>query len=184
MVAEVARARGIVTRGRQHLRQPLCAAAAGAGLRPRAPFRDEISQRPFRHGRRHRRGRREPELAERLAFLQNAVGAVAGPFDSFLALRGLKTLALRMERHCANALAIAEHLSRHPRVQPGPLPRPAEPSPACAGAAADERLRRHGDGRAQGRARRGAALPRTGGDLRAGRKPGRGREPDRASRRS
>ena len=44
------------------------------------------------------------------------VGAVAGPFDSFLALRGLKTLALRMERHCANALAIARHLERHPRI--------------------------------------------------------------------
>jgi cystathionine gamma-lyase len=56
------------------------------------------------------------DLADRLAFLQNAVGAVAGPFDSFLALRGLKTLALRMERHSANALAVAEHLSRHPRV--------------------------------------------------------------------
>lgn len=47
------------------------------------------------------------DLAERLRFLQNAVGAIAGPFDSFLALRGLKTLALRMERHCANALKIA-----------------------------------------------------------------------------
>jgi cystathionine gamma-lyase len=56
------------------------------------------------------------ELADRLAFLQNAVGAVAGPFDSFLALRGLKTLALRMERHCANAEAIADHLARHRRV--------------------------------------------------------------------
>jgi len=56
------------------------------------------------------------ELAERMAFLQNAVGAVAGPFDSFLALRGLKTLALRMERHCENALAIAEHLAAHPKV--------------------------------------------------------------------
>jgi cystathionine gamma-lyase len=55
-------------------------------------------------------------LAERLAFLQNAVGAVAGPFDSFLALRGLKTLGLRMERHCAAALAVAEHLARHPKV--------------------------------------------------------------------
>ncbi len=59
----------------------------------------------------------DKELAERLAFLQNAVGAVAGPFDSFLALRGLKTLSLRMERHCANALAIAEHLSRHRKVK-------------------------------------------------------------------
>jgi cystathionine gamma-lyase len=56
------------------------------------------------------------ELADRLAFLQNAVGAVAGPFDSFLALRGLKTLALRMERHCANAVAVADHLARHRRV--------------------------------------------------------------------
>ena len=56
------------------------------------------------------------ELADRLAFLHNAVGAVAGPFDSFLALRGLKTLALRLERHCANAQAIAEHLAGHPRV--------------------------------------------------------------------
>ena len=55
-------------------------------------------------------------LADRLAFLHNAVGAVAGPFDSFLALRGLKTLALRLERHCANAQAIAEHLARHPQV--------------------------------------------------------------------
>jgi cystathionine gamma-lyase len=56
------------------------------------------------------------ELAERMAFLQNAVGAVAGPFDSFLALRGLKTLALRMERHCENARAIAEHLASHAKV--------------------------------------------------------------------
>ncbi len=53
---------------------------------------------------------RRPDLAERLRFLQNAVGAVSGPFDSFLALRGVKTLALRMERHCENALRIAEWL--------------------------------------------------------------------------
>ncbi len=57
------------------------------------------------------------ELAQRLSFLQNAIGAVAGPFDSFLALRGLKTLALRMERHCANALAVARFLEAHPRVE-------------------------------------------------------------------
>ena len=50
------------------------------------------------------------ELAERLRYLQNAVGAIQGPFDSFLALRGLKTLALRMERHCGNALKIARWL--------------------------------------------------------------------------
>jgi cystathionine gamma-lyase len=57
------------------------------------------------------------DLAEQLAFLHNAVGAVQGPFDSFLALRGLKTLALRMERHCENAAAIAEWLGRHPKVE-------------------------------------------------------------------
>ncbi len=50
------------------------------------------------------------DLAERLRFLQNAVGAIQGPFDSFLALRGLKTLALRLERHCSNALKIARWL--------------------------------------------------------------------------
>jgi cystathionine gamma-lyase len=60
---------------------------------------------------------RDPELAERLAFLQNAVGAIAGPFDSFLALRGLKTLHLRMERHCANAQRLAEWLEGHSGVE-------------------------------------------------------------------
>jgi len=56
------------------------------------------------------------DLAERLKFLQNAIGGIAGPFDSFLALRGLKTLALRMERHCYNALTIARFLEGHPNV--------------------------------------------------------------------
>jgi len=56
-------------------------------------------------------------LREQLTFLQNAVGAIQGPFDSFLALRGLKTLALRMERHCASGLKIAEWLERHPKVR-------------------------------------------------------------------
>jgi cystathionine gamma-lyase len=63
---------------------------------------------------------RRPDLApviDRLAFLQNAVGAVAGPFDSFLAMRGLKTLALRMERHSSNALSLALWLERHPKVR-------------------------------------------------------------------
>jgi cystathionine gamma-synthase len=52
----------------------------------------------------------DPTIAERLAFLQNSLGAVPGPFDSWLVLRGLKTLALRMERHCENAQAVAEFL--------------------------------------------------------------------------
>ncbi|HEY9548043.1 MAG TPA: PLP-dependent aspartate aminotransferase family protein [Kiloniellaceae bacterium] len=56
-------------------------------------------------------------LADQLAFLHNAVGAIQGPFDSFLALRGLKTLALRMERHCTNATRVADYLESHPRVE-------------------------------------------------------------------
>jgi cystathionine gamma-lyase len=57
------------------------------------------------------------DVAERLGFLQNAVGAVPSPFDSFLVTRGLKTLHLRMQRHCENAMEIARHLERHPRVE-------------------------------------------------------------------
>ena len=56
-------------------------------------------------------------LADRVAYLQNSVGAVSGPFDSFLAMRGLKTLALRMERHCQSALALAEWLEARPEVE-------------------------------------------------------------------
>ncbi len=58
----------------------------------------------------------DEELGKRLGFMQNAVGGVSGPFDSFLALRGLKTLPLRMQRHCDNALALAQWLERHPKV--------------------------------------------------------------------
>ncbi len=57
------------------------------------------------------------ELADQIAFLQNSVGAIAGPFDSFLALRSLKTLALRMERHCENAMKIAQWLEGEPKVE-------------------------------------------------------------------
>ncbi|MEZ0170111.1 cystathionine gamma-synthase [Microvirga sp. TS319] len=56
------------------------------------------------------------EVREKIGFLQNAVGSISGPFDSFLALRGLKTLSLRMERHCTSALKIAEFLEAHPQV--------------------------------------------------------------------
>jgi cystathionine gamma-lyase len=61
--------------------------------------------------------RDDKALEERIAYLQNAVGGVPGPSDSFLTLRGIKTLALRMERHCANALAIAQFLEAHPKVE-------------------------------------------------------------------
>jgi cystathionine gamma-lyase len=59
----------------------------------------------------------DAELAERMGFLQNSIGAVGGPFDSFLALRGLKTLPLRMRQSSESALAIARRLEKHPRVE-------------------------------------------------------------------
>jgi cystathionine gamma-lyase len=57
------------------------------------------------------------ELAEQMTFLQNAIGSIQGPFDSFLALRGLKTLHLRMRAHCANALELAQWLETHPAIE-------------------------------------------------------------------
>ncbi len=60
---------------------------------------------------------REEALYQRLAFLQNAIGAVPGPMDCFLVLRGIKTLALRMDRHAENASRLANYLAEHPRVE-------------------------------------------------------------------
>ena len=57
------------------------------------------------------------DLADRMAYLHNAVGSILGPFDSFLALRGLKTLAVRLRQHCAGALAIAQYLEAHDKVE-------------------------------------------------------------------
>jgi cystathionine gamma-lyase len=62
-------------------------------------------------------GTNDPSIAERLAFLQNSLGAIPGPLDSWLVLRGLKTLAIRMRQHSANAQRIAEHLEIHPAVE-------------------------------------------------------------------
>ncbi|MCW2318147.1 cystathionine beta-lyase/cystathionine gamma-synthase [Rhodoblastus acidophilus] len=59
----------------------------------------------------------DADLAERVGFLQNAVGAIAGPFDAFLTLRGVMTLDVRMRRHCDNALAVASWLESHPKVR-------------------------------------------------------------------
>jgi cystathionine gamma-lyase len=59
----------------------------------------------------------DPTIAERLAFLQNALGAIPGPFDCWLVLRGLKTLSVRMREHCANARRVAEFLETHPDVE-------------------------------------------------------------------
>jgi cystathionine gamma-lyase len=59
----------------------------------------------------------DPELAARLAFLQNSCGAAAAPWDCYLTLRGIKTLALRMQRHCENAERVAHWLEQHPKVK-------------------------------------------------------------------
>src|SRR5438128_7580344 len=117
MVAEVAKARGVIT---------VCDNT----------FASPWAQRPLEHGfdivmhsaTKYLNGHSDivggmlvvgenADLRERLAFLQNAVGSIAGPFDSFLAMRGLKTLALRMERHSRNAMAVARFLSAHPKVE-------------------------------------------------------------------
>jgi cystathionine gamma-lyase len=60
---------------------------------------------------------KDPAICEKLAFLQNSLGSVQGPQDCFLTLRGIKTLALRMERHNSNALAIAHYLEKHPKIK-------------------------------------------------------------------
>ena len=80
---------------------------------------------------------------EWLKFIQNAEGAILGPMDAWLVLRGTKTLPLRMERHNANAQALAEYLAAHPKVTRVHYPGSARPSAARAGEAADARVRRH-----------------------------------------
>ena len=118
-------------------------------------------------------------LAERLAFLQNATGAIASPFDASSSLRGMKTLALRMERHGHNAAAIADWLERHPKVEKVHYPGLAShPQHALA------RRQMRGSAACSRRARRRAggsqAVPRTLPSLHAGRESGRCREPHRA----
>ncbi len=59
----------------------------------------------------------DKDLADKLYFIQNASGAICGPMDSFLALRGIKTLHIRMQRHCENSKAVAEYLQAHPKIK-------------------------------------------------------------------
>ncbi|WP_174189391.1 cystathionine gamma-synthase [Nocardia barduliensis] len=83
----------------------------------------------------------DPELDAAFAFLQNGAGAVPGPFDAFLTLRGIKTLALRMDRHCDNAETLAEFLSGHPAISQVIYPGlPEHPGHAVAG----KQMRRYG----------------------------------------
>ena len=102
----------------------------------------------------------DAELAEKMTYLQNAVGGVQGPFDSFLALRGLKTLHLRMRAHCDNALELAQWLQTHPKVEkvihPG-----LNSHPQHALQAPDARLRRHDQRLRQGWLWRRRTMERT-----------------------
>ena len=106
---------------------PYLTAADRARRRRRRALDDEVHGRSLR--RRRRCGRRSPTttLAEQVAFHQNAIGAVAGPFDSWLVLRGIKTLGVRMDRHCDNAERIVDVLTAHPTVDAGALPGAARP---------------------------------------------------------
>jgi len=114
----------------------------------------------------------DPTVAERLRFLQKSLGAVPGPFDCWLVLRGIKTLALRMRQHCLNAMEVAAVLERHSRVADAPRPRDRS--------APDARLRRHGlvprgvAGGGRGDRRPDTALPARGVARRR-------REPDRGA---
>ena len=118
---------------------------------------------------------------EWLSFYQNAYGAILSPFDSWLVLRGTKTLALRMAQHSANGLALATFLAGHPKVTRVLYPGTPRPSAARAGQGADERLRRHA-GLRHGLDRRGAPGGRARADLRARRKPRRRRVAHRPPR--
>ena len=86
----------------------------------------------------------EQELAEQVAFLENAAGAVPGPFDAWLTLRGIKTLALRMEKHSDNAERVVEFLLSAPEGDRRPLPGPGRPPRARGGREADAPVRRDG----------------------------------------
>ena len=119
-------------------------------------------------------------FAEGMYFRQNAIGAVLGPFDSFLILRGLKTLGVRMERHARNAAVVAEFLQGHEKVEKVTWPGlPSHPQHELA------KRQMTGFGGMmtfviKGGLASGRPLPASGEGLRAGREPRRRREPDRA----
>ena len=125
----------------------------------------------------------DKELDDAFAFLQNGAGAVPGPFDAYLTMRGLKTLVLRMQRHSENASAVAEFLSGQPSVEHGAVPRPGQPPRARGRRAPDEWLRWHGVGADARRPGGGRAAVRPDPGVHPGRIIGRGRVADRASQR-
>ena len=88
----------------------------------------------------------DAELDEKIQFLQGGAGAIPSPFDAFLTIRGLKTLNLRMDRHCANAQAVAELLDSHPKVASVLYPGLAGHPGPRGGGPSDAGVRRHGVG--------------------------------------
>ena len=115
------------------------------------------------------------ELLDPIKFYQNAAGGVPGPFDCYLTLRGLKTLAVRMDRHGDNAAELADWLTQAPGGGEGLLPRPADhPGHAVAKKQMRE-LRRDDLAEAQGRHRRGPAVLDADEAVQPGREPGRRR---------
>ena len=123
----------------------------------------------------------DAELADELRFLQNAIGAVPSPFDCYLVLRGVKTLGVRMDRHCENARAIVALLAEHDAVARVMYPGLPEPSRSRDRGAADEGLRRDGVVHARGRREHRARRRRQDAPVHAGRITRRGRVLDRAS---
>ena len=123
---------------------------------------------------------RDAALGERLAYNHNAMGAVAAPFDSWLVLRSLKTLGVRMDRHSANAARVVEFLLDSPEGRVGALPRAALAPRARRRGEADVRLRRDGLVPAEGRRGRRAEGLRPRAAVHAGRVAGRRRVADRA----
>ena len=110
-IAALCKKRGIIAAADNTFASPYVQRPLELGFDIVDALDDQVPQRPLRHRRRHRWwSATTPSSRDQLTFLQNAIGAVASPFDSFLALRGMKTLALRMERHCENALEIARWL--------------------------------------------------------------------------
>ena len=108
--------RRCAARGRQHVRLAVPATAARARRRRRGALDDEIRRRPLRRGRWRADRATTRSSASDLAYHQNAMGAINGPFDAWLTLRGIKTLGVRMDRHCDNAERVAAYLTHHPKV--------------------------------------------------------------------
>ena len=126
-LAQIAHDAGAICSCRQHLRDAVPAAPAHPRGRRRRALDDQVRRRSQRRGRRCDRHRGRATSGNRIAVFQNSTGATAGPFDAYLVLRGLKTLAVRMDRHCDNAERIVDFLRAPRRGRRDLLPGPHRP---------------------------------------------------------